>query len=109
MYALLKKFAYYGIMTLNVGLLPEGSVLMWVSVDSIEGRTVILCGDDDKEYTVTAEDYAFLCGRSPRESDMLTATVDEGGSITSLAYSEEETVRRTEAARARLRRLFDRK
>ena len=81
---------------------------MWVSVDRIEGRTVILCGDDDKAYTVTVEDYSSLCGRSPRESDMLTATVEDH-TVTSLAYSEEETARRTEAARARLRRLFNRK
>ena len=80
---------------------------MWVSVDRIEHNTVILCGDDDKEYCLGAEAYVSLCGRSARESDMLEATIEDH-TVTTLVYSEEETVRRTEAARARLRRLFNR-
>jgi hypothetical protein len=94
-------------MILNVDFYLKGVYRMWVSVDRIEGQTVVLCGDDDKEYRLSVEVYSSLCGRSPRESDMLDAT-EVDGAITSLSYSEEETVKRTQAARARLRRLFNR-
>ena len=81
---------------------------MWICVDRIEGDTVVLTDDREQVYRLPAADYTVLTGRSPRESDLLEA-VAEGNRILAARYSEEETLRRRELARARLNRLFGRK
>ena len=53
--------------------------------------------------------YLFHEGTSRNAYEYMGAHATEvDGAITSLSYSEEETVKRTQAARARLRRLFNR-
>ena len=81
---------------------------MWLCVDRIEENTVVLLDDGEQIYHVPCADYVALVGRSPAESDILSAET-EGGRILSAAYDEAETNARKEAARARLKRLFGRK
>ena len=50
-------------------------------------------------------DYIALTGKTPAESDVLTAET-EGERILSAAYDGAETAARKEAARKRLKRLF---
>ena len=81
---------------------------MWLCVDRIEKDTVLLLDDGEHTYTLSRADYTAAVGREPAESDVLTATVEQGR-ILSAAYDEAETLARKETARNRLRRLFGRK
>ena len=81
---------------------------MWLSVDRIEGNTVVLLDEKEKVYRLAVESYVALVGREPAESDMLAAEVEEG-SIRSAVYDEAETLVRKAAARERLNRLFGKK
>ena len=78
---------------------------MWVCVDRIEKDTVILVSDEEKVYCLPAADYARLTGKTPAESDVLTATL-EGDRLVAASYDEVETAARKAAARARLDWLF---
>lgn len=79
---------------------------MWLSLDRIEGDTVILIDDNEGLYHVTASAYETLTGLSPRETHMLWCEVRDGV-ILSARFDPEETDRRTQAARDRLRRLVN--
>ena len=81
---------------------------MWLSVDRIEGNTVVLLDEKEKVYRLAVDAYIALVAREPAESDMLAAEVEEG-SICSATYDEAETLARRAAARERLNRLFRRK
>lgn len=81
---------------------------MWLSVDRIEGNTVVLLDDEERVYHLTVAAYTALVGRAPAEGDVISAEVGEG-SILAATYDEGETVARRERARARLNRLFGRK
>ena len=81
---------------------------MWLSVDRIEGNTVVLLDEKEKVYRLAVEAYVALVGQEPAESDMLAAAVEEG-SICSAVYDEAETLARKAAARERLNRLFGKK
>ena len=78
---------------------------MWLCVDRIEGDTVVLTDEGEKLYRLKAADYIALTGKTPAESDVLTAET-EGERILSAAYDGAETAARKEAARKRLKRLF---
>jgi hypothetical protein len=77
---------------------------MWLVVDRTEENTVILQDDGESRYTLSAEDYTAMAGEPPVESLVLDAQVDNGR-IVALTPSPEETERRRNAARERLRRL----
>lgn len=81
---------------------------MWLSVDRIEGNTVVLLDEKEKVYRLAVDAYIALVAREPAESDMLAAEVEEG-SIRSAVYDEAETLARKAAARERLNRLFGKK
>ena len=81
---------------------------MWLSVDRIEGNTVVLLDEKEKVYRLAVDAYIALVAREPAESDMLAAEVEEG-SIRSAVYDEAETLARKTAARERLNRLFGKK
>ena len=81
---------------------------VWLCIDRIEGNTVVLLDDGDQVYHLNAAAYETLVGRAPAESDVLTATV-ENGTVLTARYDGEETERRKAAARARLHRLFGKK
>ena len=81
---------------------------MWLSVDRIEGNTVVLLEEKEKVYRLAVDAYIALVAREPAESDMLAAEVEEG-SIRSAVYDEAETLARKAAARERLNRLFGKK
>ena len=78
---------------------------MWLCVDRIEGDTVVLTDEGEKLYRLKVADYIALTGKTPAESDVLTAET-EGERILSAAYDGAETAARKEAARRRLKRLF---
>ena len=80
---------------------------MWLCVDRIEDNTVVLTDDDEHIYRLSCAAYQELTGRTPAETDILTAEV-EGECILSAVYDEVQTNARKEAARARLKRLFGR-
>lgn len=77
---------------------------MWLSVDRIEGKMVILISDKEEIYSMSAEAYTALVGQAPKEAHMLSCEL-QGDAIRSARYSPEETARRTEAAKERLNRL----
>ena len=81
---------------------------MWLSVDRIEGNTVVLLDEKEKVYRLAVDAYIALVAREPAESDMLAVEVEEG-SIRSAVYDEAETLARKAAARERLNRLFGKK
>ena len=81
---------------------------MWLSVDRIEGNTVVLLDEKEKVYRLAVDAYIALVAREPAESDMLAAEVEEG-SIHSAVYDEAETLARKATARERLNRLFGKK
>ena len=81
---------------------------MWLCIDRIEGNTVVLLDDGEQVYHLNAAAYETLVGRAPAESDVLTATV-ENGTVLTARYDGAETERRKTAARARLHRLFGKK
>ena len=81
---------------------------MWLSVDRIEGNTVVLLDEKEKVYRLAVDAYIALVAQEPAESDMLAAEVEEG-SIRSAVYDEAETLARKAAARERLNRLFGKK
>ena len=81
---------------------------MWLCIDRIEGNTVVLTDDEERIYRMDIATYEMLASRSPAESDVLTATV-ENGFILAARYDGEETERRKIVARARLNRLFGKK
>ena len=81
---------------------------VWLCVDRIEGNTVVLMDDEEKIYRLDSASYETLVGRTPAESDVLSAEVNDGR-ILAAAYDGEETERRKAAARARLHRLFGKK
>ena len=83
-------------------------VAVWLSVDRIEGNTVVLLDEKEKVYRLAVDAYIALVAREPAESDMLAAEVEEG-SIRSAVYDEAETLARKAAARERLNRLFGKK
>ena len=78
---------------------------VWLCVDRIEGKTVVLLDDQEKTVCLDTAAYEALVGRAPAESDVLAAEVAEGRVLTA-AYDGAETDRRKTAARARLNRLF---
>ena len=78
---------------------------MWLCVDRIEGDTVVLTDESERLYRLKVGDYIDLTGKTPAESDVLTAEA-EGERILSAAYDSAETAARKEAARRRLKRLF---
>lgn len=80
---------------------------MWLCIDRIEGDTVVLLADDKTLYRLPVAACHALTGRTPAESDILSATIEEGR-ITAAAYDEGETAARKAAARARLDRLLGR-
>ncbi len=81
---------------------------MWLCVDRLEGEWVVLTDEAEAIYRLSVADYTVLTGRKPRESDILSATV-EAGRITAARVDDDETARRKEAARIRLDRLFGRR
>lgn len=81
---------------------------VWLCIDRIEGNTVVLLDDGEKIYRLDSASYETLVGRTPAESDVLTATV-ENGTVLTARYDGEETERRKAAARERLNRLFGKK
>lgn len=80
---------------------------MWLCVDRIETDTVILLDDNERIYRLSLSAYTDLVGIPPAESDVLSATVEDGR-ILAAVRDETETAARKEAARARLNRLFGR-
>ncbi len=81
---------------------------MWLSVDRIEGETVVLIDDANVIRQLSVADYTALAGRAPQESDVLEGIID-GDRITAAYVDETETACRRDAARARLNRLFGRR
>ena len=81
---------------------------MWLVVDRIEEKNVVLQDDGELLYTLSVEDYTAMAGEAPAESLVLDAQVADGR-ILSLTPSPKETERRLAAARERLHRLVARR
>ena len=86
----------------------EKEATVWLCVDRIEGNTVVLLDDEEKIYRLDSASYETLVGRTPAESDVLSAEVNDGR-ILAASYDGEETQRRKDSARERLHRLFGKK
>jgi hypothetical protein len=69
---------------------------------------VVLLDEKEEIYRMDRAAYVTMVGRTPAESDILSAEAEEG-SIRMAVYDPEETASRKAAARARLNRLFGRK
>ena len=51
---------------------------VWLCVDRIEGKTVVLLDDQEKTVCLDTAAYEALVGRAPAESDVLAAEVADG-------------------------------
>ena len=104
------KNIWYNNMNIYVTLRGFGrrESTVWLCIDRIEGNTVVLMDDDERIYRMDVISYETLVGRAPAESDVLTATV-ENGFILAARYDGKETERRKTVARVRLNRLFGKK
>ena len=77
---------------------------MWLAVDRIEGNTVILIADDETVFNMEIAALKTLLGTMPTEAQILQCDL-LAGRICSARFDPEETLRRTQAARERLRHL----
>ncbi len=77
---------------------------MWLTVDRIEGDKVVLISDDETLFNVEVATLKTRLGAMPAEAQVLQCDL-RGGHIRSARFDPEETLRRTQAAEERLRRL----